>query len=30
VLMRNVDQKGFGTDAREVFDCTRYKETTKD
>ena len=28
--LAQLDQKGFGTDAKEVFDCTRYKETTKD
>jgi hypothetical protein len=27
--MAQFDQKGFGTGAKEVFDCTCYKETTK-
>jgi len=25
-----LDQKGFRTDVKEIFDCTRYKETTMD
>ena len=28
--LAQLDQKGFGTDAKDIFDCTRYKETTKD
>ncbi len=28
--LAQLDQKGFGTDAKEIFDCTCHKETTKD